>query len=136
MRTISRVIFLVGILLSLNQCVPEKDTSHKEIDGKWQAEWLLIDEEMNKMFSPEEITMRGEVIFDEKEEVRITAFGFQGCIFAPDTATNKLIYAFHDSTLDLLNNEKEVVFSYQVKEKLPHQLTLLLLDDIQLTLRR
>ena len=104
--------------------------------GTWEAEWYLVDEHMLETFSKSEITMNGLVIFYPDQFVEITAYGFEGCVFASDTARNKLHFEFQDSLLNLINKEKEVVFSYKVKEKLPEKLTLLLMDDIQLTLSR
>jgi len=135
MRLIFRVFILLGIV-HLFQCTSEKDSTSSYIDGAWKAEWFLVDKEMQKMFSVTEISMNGQVVFDQNNMAEITAFGFEGCVFASDTAKNKLKYDFQDSLLNLVNGEKEVVFSYIVKEKLPDQLTLVLMDDILLTLRR
>jgi hypothetical protein len=135
MKLVLRVLFFLGVL-QLFQCTSEEDSANSYIDGTWKAEWLLTDDSMKEMFSASEITMDGELIFNENNIVKITAYGFDGCVFASDTATNQLKYDFQDSLLHMINGEKEIVFSYQVKEKLPDQLTLLLMDDILLTLRR
>ena len=130
-------IFISGVLILLfYQCTSEKDSTRSYFEGAWNAEWFLLDKDIQSMFSASEITMCGQVIFDENETVEITAYGFDGCVFASDTAKNTLNYEFQDSLLNLINSEKEVVFAYQVKEKLQDKLTLLLMDDIQLTLRR
>jgi hypothetical protein len=126
-----------GVLIFIfSQCTSEKESQRSYLDGTWEAEWLLVDEDMQQMFSPSEISMNGQVVFDENKMAEITAYGFEGCVFTADTAKNHLSYDFQDSLLNLLNNEKEVVFSYRVKEKLPDQLKLVLMDDILLTLRR
>jgi len=134
-----RIIFSIfsGVLLFIfSQCSLEKESNQSYLDGTWEAEWLLVDEDMRTMFSPTEIAMNGHVVFDKNMTAEITAFGFKGCVFASDTAKNKLTYDFQDSLLNLTNSEKDVVFSYRVKEKLPDKLTLELMDDILLTLRR
>lgn len=130
-------IIISGVLvLIFNQCTPEKESEANYFAGSWDAEWYLADETMHGMFSKSEITMNGQIVFDQNQFVEITAYGFEGCVFASDTARNKLQFEFQDSLLNLINKEKEVVFSYRVKEKLPEKLTLLLMDDIQLTLSR
>jgi hypothetical protein len=135
MRLIFSVFILLGIL-HLFQCTSDKDSTSSYIDGAWKAEWFLSDKDMQKMFSSTEITMNGRMVFDQNNTVEITAFGFDGCVFASDTAKNNLKYDFQDSLLNLINGEKEVVFSYRVKEKLPDKLALVLMDDILLTLHR
>ena len=130
-------IIISGVLvLIFNQCEPEKGSEADYFTGTWEAEWYLVDENMLGSFSKSEITMNGWVVFDQDQSVEIMAYGFEGCVFASDTASNKLHFEFQDSLLNLINKEKEVVFSYKVKEKLPEKLTLLLMDDIQLTLSR
>jgi hypothetical protein len=130
-------IIISGVLvLILNQCAPERESEANYFTGTWQAEWYLIDEDMHGIFSESEIIMNGQVVIDQYQTVEIVAYGFEGCVFASDTARNILQFEFQDSVLNLINKEKEVVFSYRVKEKLPEKLTLLLMDDIQLTLSR
>jgi hypothetical protein len=133
-----RLIFIVfsGVLLFFGQCSSKKETSHSYLNGTWEAEWFLVDEDMQKMFSVEEITMNGHVIFDQNRMAEITAFGFEGCVFASDTAKNHLKYDFQDSILYLTSGEKDIIFSYRVREKHPDKLVLELMDDILLTLRR
>jgi hypothetical protein len=135
MRIILRVFILLGFLQFI-RCSSEKDSTYSALDGVWKAQWVLVDKNMQQIFSDAEITMDGEVIFSDNQMVEITAYGFDGCAFASDTATNQLIYDFQDSVLLLLNGEDQVVFSYRVQEKLPDQFTFLLMDDILLTLRR
>ena len=130
-------IVISGVLILLfNNCVPEKDPNRSYFEGLWKAEWFLNDGKMQNMFSTDQITMNGQVFFNEDKTVEITAYGFEGCVFAADTAKNTLKYEFQDSVLNLTNDEKEVVFSYRVQEKLPDKITLLLMEDIQLTLHR
>ena len=83
-----RLIFIVisGVLLFFIQCSSEKDTSQSYLNGTWDAEWFLVDEDMQKMFSATEIKMNGHVVFDQDMMAEITAFVFEGCIFASDTA--------------------------------------------------
>lgn len=133
-----RFIFIVisGVLLFFSQCSLEKDTNQSYLNGTWDAEWFLVDEDMQQMFTAREITMNGYVVFDQNMMAEITAFGFEGCVFASDTAMNRLKYNFQDSILNLTNDEKDIIFSYKVKEKLPDKLTLELMEDILLTLRR
>ena len=131
------VIISGVVVLIFNQCTnPGRESEISYFDGVWQAEWYLLDEAMHSLVSESDITMNGQVVFKEDQSVEITAYGFEGCVFAADTARNLLSFEYQDSLLNLINKEKEVVFSYQVKEKLPQKLTLLLLDDIQLTLTR
>lgn len=131
------LIVISGVLLFLlYQCKTGKDPSGSYFDGEWQAQWLLLDDEIRQMFSEADITMNGRVVFHDGEHVEITAFGFEGCVFASDTARNTLTYEFQDSLLNLMNSAQEVVFSYTVRERLPDQLTLVLMDDILLTLHR
>jgi hypothetical protein len=130
-------IIISGVLvLIFNQCAPEGGSESDYFTGTWEAEWYLLDEHVLETFSKSEITMKGQVVFHRSQSVEITAYGFEGCVFASDTASNKLQFEFQDSLLNLINKEKEVVFSYRVKEKLPEKLTLLLMDDIRLTLSR
>ncbi len=130
-------IIISGVLLlTFNHCAPEKESEENYFTGTWEAEWYFVDEDMHGMFSESDLTMTGQVIIEQDHEVEIIAFGFEGCVFASDTARNTLHYEFQDSVLNLINKEKEVVFSYRIKEKLPDKLTLLLMDDIQLTLSR
>ena len=133
-----RLIFIVisGVILFFVQCSSERDTNQSYLYGTWEAEWFLVDEDMQKMFSTTEITMYGHVVFDHNKMAEITAFGFEGCVFASDTAMNRLNYHLRDSILNLTNGEKDIIFTYMVKEKLPDKLTLELMNDIQLTLRR
>ena len=130
-------IIISGVLvLIFNRCAQETESDANYFTGTWEAEWYLVDEDMHGMFSDSEIKMNGQVVIDQDQSVEIIAYGFEGCVFASDTARNKLNFEFQDSILNLVNKEKEVVFSYRVKEKLTEKLTLLLMDDIQLTLSR
>ena len=130
-------IIISGVLvLTFNQCAPENESEENYFTGTWEAQWYLVDEDMHGMFSESEITMNGQVVIDRDHTVEIIAYGFDGCVFASDTATNTLHLEFQDSVLNLTNKEKEVVFSYSIKEKLPDKLTLQLMDDILLTLSR
>jgi len=130
-------IIISGVLvLTFNQCAPEKESEENYFTGTWEAQWYLIGKDMHGMFSESDITMNGQVVIDRDQTVEIIAYGFEGCVFASDTAMNTLHFEFQDSILNLINKEKEVVFSYRVKEKLPDKLILLLMDDIQLTLSR
>lgn len=131
------LLVISGVFVFLfYQCTTGKDPSGSYFEGEWEAQWLLLDDEIRQMFSEADITMSGRVVFQEGAQVEITAYGFEGCVFASDTARNTLHYEFQDSLLNLMNAEKEVVFSYLVREKQPDQLTLVLMDDILLTLRR
>jgi hypothetical protein len=130
-------IIISGVLvLTFNQCAPEKESEEDYFAGTWEAQWYLIDEDMHGIFAESDIKMNGQVVIARDHTVEIIAYGFEGCVFASDTATNTLHLEYQDSILNLINKEKEVVFSYRIREKLPDKLTLLLMDDIQLTLSR
>ena len=82
-------VFISGVLIFIfSQCSTEKESGQSYLNGTWDAEWFLVDEDMQKMFSTAEITMNGQVVFGEDKMAEITAFGFNGCVFASDTARN------------------------------------------------
>jgi len=133
-----RDIFRVGgviFLIILFQCT-SKENSNSSIEGKWNAEWLLMDNSLADIYPPESLIMNGEIYFESTQSAKIKAFGYDGCVFASDTAENQLKYEFTDSLLNMINDENEIVFSYLIIKRLPDLISLEMMDDIKLTLKR
>lgn len=134
MRNIFSVISAIFLIILL-QCTSKENTTSL-IEGSWNAEWLLMDNTLADIFPPESLIMNGEILFNPPNSVKIKAFGYDGCVFASDTAENVLKYEFTDSLLNMVNDKNEVVFSYLIKEKSPDLISLEMMEDIKLTLRR
>jgi len=130
------VIFIFIITAPLwYGCQEDGDQIKESLSGKWKARWELNNPELKDVFSPEQMIMDGEVIF-EQDQAKIRAFGFEGCAFTSDTSENLLSFEKNDSTLNLMNADRQVIFSYVVQEQKHHYLKLLLMDDISLTLTK
>jgi len=134
MRNIFSVIGAVFLII-LFQCT-SKENANSSIEGSWNAEWLLMDNSLADIYPPENLIMNGEILFNPSNSANIKAFGYEGCVFASDTAENELKYEFTDSLLNMINDNNEVVFSYLIKERLTNQISLEMMEDIKLTLRR
>jgi len=129
-------IYIFFNLLIYYSCTLEKEKMSDPLVGKWNARWELINPEMINIFEPDQMIMHGEVIFNQDNYAKIRAFGFEGCAFTSDTSENQLIYKKNDSTINLLNSNNEVIFSYFIKDEGIDFVQLLLMDDIELTLTR
>lgn len=128
------ILFIISALLS-NGCREDGEQIKESLSGKWKARWELNNPELKDVFSPEQMSMNGEVIF-EQDQARIRAFGFEGCAFTSDTSENILSFEKSDSILNLMNADKQVIFSYVIQEQRHNYLRLLLMDDISLTLTK
>ena len=80
--------------------------------------------------------MKGKIYFSSDEKVTITAFGFDGCVFSSDTATNELFFHLQDSLINMVNDENEVIFSYSINTLEKGNIELSLLNDIHLSLSK
>lgn len=129
---ITSVLFFA---IFLNGCHEYGDQLKNSLSGKWKARWELNNPDLSEIFSPEQMIMDGEVIF-EHNHARIRVFGFEGCAFTSDTSENILSFEKNDSILNLMNSDKQVIFSYVIKEEKNNYLRLLLMDDISLTLTK
>jgi hypothetical protein len=127
--------FVIFSAILLNGCNEDGEKIKNSLSGKWKARWELNNPELNEVFSPEQMVMDGEVIF-EQDRVRIRAFGFEGCVFTSDTSENILSFEKNDSILNLMISNRQVIFSYMIKEEKNNYLRLLLMDDISLTLTK
>lgn len=129
------ITFIIFLAILFNGCHGAGDQLKGSLSGKWSARWELNNPELKDVFKPDQMVMEGEVIFD-KDHARIRAFGFDGCAFTSDTSENVLSYRKNDSSLNLMNSDKQVIFSYVIKDEKDHYLKLLLMDDISLTLTK
>lgn len=134
MKELVLFIFIITALF-LNGCHESEDQIKESLSGKWKARWELNNPELKNVFSPEQMIMNGEVIF-QQDQARIRAFGFEGCAFTSDTSENLLSFEKNDSILNLMNADKQVIFSYVIQEQKHNYLKLLLMDDISLTLTK
>jgi hypothetical protein len=134
MKKLVIFIFIIAAQLFYS-CHEDGDQIKESLSGKWKARWELNNPELKDVFSPEQMIMDGEVIF-EQDQAKIRAFGFEGCAFTSDTSENLLSFEKNDSTLNLMNADHQVIFSYVVQEQKPNYLKLLLMDDISLTLTK
>ncbi len=129
------ITFVIFFATFLNGCHEYGDQMKNSLSGKWKARWELNNPDLNDIFSSEQMIMDGEVIFDQGH-ARIRAFGFDGCAFTSDTSENILSFEKNDSILNLMNSDKQVIFSYVIKEEKNNYMRLLLMDDISLTLTK
>ncbi len=124
------------LIILFTGCIEDKREHAPELTGCWQARWELSDEELLKLFSPEDMIMNGEFVFQNDQMVNIRAFGYPGCVFTPDTTENQLYYQINDSVLNIINHSKEVVFIYDVNERQNDYINLSLMNDIRLILTK
>lgn len=128
------LFFLTCIALS---CSPDHEIHvDDDLKGSWNARWQLMDTTLYDIFNPDQVVMNGELIFQKNNRIIIRAFGFKGNAFASDTAQNELTYHHHDSLIDLINEDRDVVFSYRIRSFEPDHICLSLMNDIQLELTK
>lgn len=133
MKIPAGIIFLVFIFWS---CQTDSEKSIGEFEGDWEATWELSDPGLKEYYTPDQLKMRGMISFKTDHKVFITAYGFDGCVFSSDTATNELHYNLVDSLINIVNEEEEVIFSYYIDEMSSDRIALSLLNDIHLNLEK
>lgn len=117
-------------------CDMQNTNKPVEITGRWNARWELMDKGLQELFTSEESIMHGELYFNDDQSVDIRAYGFRGCAFTSDTSENRLSYHLNDTLLKMINDDREVVFTYVIREKRKDYMDLSLMDDIRLILVR
>lgn len=113
------------------QKVPEKKSA---FNGLWDAEWQMI----NTAASGKSINhqMNGFMRFDGDGEVKITIYGYQGCIFSSDTIHNELQYKVQNDSLTIFNDQDQFQLSYLIESMSGNEIRLQLMEDIGVTLKK
>ena len=126
-------IFGLATLAFLSACQPSPDREQILL-GKWKVKWSI---KKDKDFDPSmALHMDGSADFSEDGSAKITAFGYQGCIFGNDTIKNELIWRVKENRLHLVNQLEKFELKYDISELSEDKVKLQLLDDISLELRR
>jgi hypothetical protein len=100
--------------------------------GNWQAKW-----EMSRNAYPEMQNLQFEMdgVFAFKgDEVTVSTYGFEGCIFQTDTSSHTQNWEVKGDSLRLYSAENSTGIYYKILEKKPEYIRLQLLDDIFITL--
>ena len=103
--------------------------------GKWQAKWETNPASFPEVDDVKSYTMNGEITF-YPDSVEINAFGFPGCIFSSDTLSHSLKWVISNDTLSFLNEDDIYGMSYTIKEMNESEVSLQLMEDIFLTLKK
>ena len=132
MRITTISILAVFILWS---CSEKSSDVGSTLLGKWQAKWETNPASFPEVNDVKSYTMNGEIIF-YPDSVEINAFGFPGCIFSSDTLSHSLKWVISNDTLSFLNEDDIYGMSYKIKEMNESEVTLQLMEDIFLTLKK
>lgn len=119
----------------LMACAGGKGEKSADLDGTWTAMW-----ETNPVEGFTANTMNGQFIFNG-DKLNIKAFGFEGCVFYPDTLDHVLNWKISGDSLILINKSEDggedtpgMIFT--VLSQSDNSIKLKLLEDIFLTLNR
>jgi len=122
-------LLLIASFLLLYACGPADGWQ-----GEWTAKW-----EMSKDSYPQmkgyAFEMDGKFQCDD-DQVTISTYGYEGCIFQTDTSVNTQKWKVQSDTLQLINDPEDLGMSYKILEKSENKAKLQLLDDIFITLER
>lgn len=131
-----QILVASGITAFSGGCFQENDGNYSHLDGTWQATWTLTDTSLLHLYSPHQLNMSGKMIFKNRNRVILRAHGYEGCAIASDTVENQLFYKYLDNTLLLINDNKEEIFAYPLKEITPGVIHLEMNDNIHLKLTK
>jgi len=120
---------------SKEQSQEEVTDPTNSILGSWQASWEMTGDDV-KEFEDYQKKMNGKLKFKENGEVEITTYGFDGCLFMPDTATNVMNWKMEDKILRFIDKDDVHGIPYVIEEFEPGQVKLSLMGDIHLNLKR
>ena len=128
----NKLIFVALVLLFA--CSPT-DPAKEAWQGKWDAKWSTDPAGYGDLAKNMSFEMDGNFTFNG-DEITISTFGYDGCIFGSDTLDHTQSWAIKGDTLELQNAPDEPGIQYKVKEQTPDQIKLQLVDDIFVTLTR
>lgn len=133
-KTMTRIVVILVITLFFYSCSSSHFEGESNFIGNWEANWKTLPESFPGM-EDVEFTMSGKVDFTENQ-VSITAYGYEGCIFSEDTLTHTLNWRLSSDTLHLINDDDVYGMSYKVLSSSSEMIELRLMEDIFLTLKK
>jgi hypothetical protein len=127
--------YWVGILVILMACQTTDSERPTAWQGHWEASWQTSAESFAQTDQITDFTMNGFFTF-EGDSLTVTAQGYPGCIFGPDTISHTQGWIVRNDSLLLINEDEQFGISYQVKAMSSNKIELQLLDDIFVTLSK
>lgn len=122
------MLFIFTAFTSCRKEIPNE----KLLTGSWQAKWTMGTD----AYESSTQHMDGKFIFSKNGDVIIEAYGFDGCLFACDTLSNKLQWKLEDNVLRITDKNDASGLPYRIEKFTEKQIQLILLDDIYITLNR
>lgn len=134
--------FFLALGLQIIFCCSGKETSGAEVDelaenivGQWDSQWEMTGEEV-KEYPARQRKMSGEMVFKNNGEVEVTTYGFEGCIFMSDTATNKMNWKIENQVLRFMDKKDVHGIPYSIESIRDDRIELMIMENIHLTLTR
>lgn len=101
--------------------------------GSWNAQWTKANPEEG--FTGNQLKMDGKMVFNE-DGVKITVYGFDGCIFFADTVVSNLKWKIEDSVIRFIDLSDDQGLPYNIESITNQEVKLSLMEDIYITLKR
>ena len=127
------LFFIISCSKSTNENQNSETNPNEMILGNWHAKWEKIKEEEGYLASGHH--MDGSMVFTENQ-VEITAFGFDGCIFFADTAISRVKWKIENDVLRLIDFSDDQGLPYNIEQFGPDEIKLSLMDDVFITLNK
>ncbi|MDN5201589.1 hypothetical protein QQ008_09460 [Fulvivirgaceae bacterium BMA10] len=131
MKNICLVLLVFGVF----SCESSKNKTDLLL-GTWDATWKLKDKEVLNIKGIDCAVMNGEISFDHNGQVKIRAFGHEGCIFSQDTMLNTMTWKLKQNKLEFITESGKTLFSYEVDDFQKEDIRLKLLNEVDLDLKR
>ena len=111
------------------------DSKDEPFEGVWNAKWVTDPAAYGDLAGIMSFEMYGKFEFEENN-LTISAYGYDGCIFYGDTLEHTQNWVYYGDTLELQNSPGEPGIQYKVLEQTANKVELQLVDDIFITLTK
>lgn len=136
-----RIIFILFVLTACLGCdrkkedKPENFNLSENIIGRWEARWEMTGKEVED-YAPRQRKMAGEMAFFENGEVKVTSYGFKGCVFMTDTSVNTMNWKIENQVLRFMDKRDVHGIPYNIEQADVDKIQLSIMENIHLTLTR
>lgn len=121
-----------ALLLVISSSFNAAQNQDKQWEGHWEALWQI----KNAAYADSDDIMRGYMEFKSNGQMKITAYGYPGCLFSNDTIYNELSWKAIGDSLVLYSDQDKFNLIYTIRKASSDEVLLQLMDDIFVTLKR